>query len=72
MKWLLDCLIIQLTKRNEPYAHNDKRLKYLTDLTRNTNTDRDNIKLSSKGPSIFQGKVHHIGLISTIRTSTVR
>jgi hypothetical protein len=45
MKWLLDCLIIQLTNSNESYAHNDKRLKFLTDLTRNSNTDRDNIKL---------------------------
>jgi len=42
---LLDCLIIQLLKRGESYEHNGERLKFLADLTRNTDVDEGNVKL---------------------------
>ena len=35
---VLDSLIIQLLRKSGPYEHNGERLKFLADLTRNTDT----------------------------------
>ena len=49
MSGLLDCFMNQLMKRSRPYKHIGKRLKFLADLTRNTDIDKNNMTLRNSG-----------------------